>query len=133
VTGLAKNQGVRLTVYLEDVSYIPPGNATETPDGGTTNHPGEAPGENPNENPGENPEETPSVTPSGEPADKPETDGAVKPDGTIPKGEAHTPDQDTAESKRNAALWIAIGVVAIAAAGAGAFFVRKYKKPSLDE
>ena len=128
VTGLAKNQGVKLTVYLEDVSYIPPENVTETPDGGTTNQPGENPGENPNENPGENPEETPSVTPGGEPADKPDTDGAVKPDGTTPKGEAHTPDQDTAESKGNAALWIVIGVVAVATAGTGVYIILKKKK-----
>ena len=120
VTGLAKNQGAKLTIYLEEVTYIPPEDVTETPDSGAT----DTPGENPSENPGENP----SVTPGGDSTENPGTDGSVTPDGTNPKGEEPALDRNVPASKGNAVLWIVIGVVAAAAAGAGVYIILKKKK-----
>lgn len=123
------NQGAKLTIYLEEVNYVPPEDVVETPDGGVFDDPEENPYEDADKEPGKTPDERPSVTPNTDAAEKPGTDSAVTPGDNTPNGEGKSPMQKPAASKGKAALWIVIGVVAVATAGTGVFFVLKKKMP----
>ena len=118
------NRGSKLTIYLEEVSYVPPEDVVETPDGGVFDDPYE----DADKEPGKTPDEQPSVTPNTDAAEKPGTDSAVTPGDNAPNGEGKSPIQKPAASKGNAALWIVICVVAVATAATGVYMILKKKK-----
>ena len=125
--GSVKNQGARVTIYLEETTYSP----STVPDDPIETNPVSP--TDPSGVPDPTPGEDPAVTPDGNPSVTPESESPAQPDPTSSGStdeENSAPGQNTPDPalKSKTALWIVIGVVAIAAAGTVAFFALKKKK-----